>query len=280
MKFVKREICALNVRVHPHTPDTYVELFSLLYKSRGQAKVWGDREGVIRTFDRKPDRDGRFYGTISTFTEIDLDQPWFNDETFDVSSFDEVEEIMIPDHLHPNVHSFLFCLDSQKHLVFIEKYGQSGTMTPMSAMRFFQNICSRNNVTNRFGPVKISLVQSREALDAVFSLDQIKRVEILIQKPNDIFPDDFEEHLNRKNAKSIEVKYKAENRSGIEVDDEIRSLSEASLLNGKTVVTGRDDTGQRTISTENYPKIVQDKFPVDATDRDMFSNLVERFHDE
>lgn len=263
-KKVKREIGALNVRVHPHTSEHYVDLIKAAYRLKQPIIIHGSRAGVIRSLN-KPDRTGIITGTIMTYLSIDLDQPWFNDETFDVASEDDLEDISLPEHLHPDISSFYFALDPILHLIYFEKYGEGKTFSHRSALVFFDTLFQQDAIVDKFGPVKISIVQSKLALDHIFSLDRITKIDILIEKPNDIWPDDFEKHLEGKNARSVNVVYKADGPAGLIRDGQINKLTEASLENGKTEVSGYEETGFKKLSTESFPKIAQDKFNADMT---------------
>ena len=275
---VKVEVGALNVRLHPHGPDTYTDFIKEIYKLRRPVHIRGDRVAVIRSLVSKREQDGLLHGVLATYLSIDMAQPWFNEDTFDVATQEELEEISLPDHLHPNVNSFYFALDPTHHRFYFERYSKGKVLTHNAALTFLSESAEQKEITSKFGRAKITIVQSQKGLKDLFGLERITDVTVFIEKPNDIWPDDFEEHLEKKNARSITVNYRAETGLGIVRDDELKSLTEASLDNGYTEVAGYGPDGHVRLSTERFPKTAQEKFePDDGTEISMFRKVIERF---
>jgi hypothetical protein len=275
---VKIEIGALNIRIHPHPEGTYERFIKAIYKAKQPIRLRGDRTAVIRSLISRPDSDDHVQGVISTYLDIDIDQPWFNDSTFDEATEEDLENVSLPRHLHPNVHSFLFILDTKNHKIYFEKYAKGRVLTPQSALKFFEDSANLDVIKSEFGNAKITLVQSSFGLNEVFKIDRVTEVRVFIEKPNDIWPDDFEEHLGQKNARSVTVTYKSDPGEGIVRDQELDELTETSLENGYTEVSGYGATGHQTFSTRSFPKTAQDKFDQDSyTEVSMIKSLIAKF---
>lgn len=120
-----------------------------------------------------------------------------------------------------------------------------------------------------FGEAKITIVQSKAGLGTLFSLPVIKRVTIVLQKPNaDIFDDDFDEnietYLEELNSKKLTLVLEAEAGKSIEPKPQLRRVGESALEHGFVKVDGRDAQGATSRSTEEFPRELHDKYDPDA----------------
>jgi hypothetical protein len=260
MARTKVAVGALNIRLHPHQPGTYERFLKAIYVAKKPIRLRGDRMAVIRSLNTSSNPEDFLFGVITTYLQIDVNQPWFNDDTFDVATPEDLEEIVLPKNLHPNIKSFLFALDTKNHRIYFEYYSNGNVFTHRSALAFFEGSANQPSILKAFNGAKITIVQSKLSLDTIFSIRRITSVKIYIEKDNDIWPDDFEDHLEQKNARSITVEYKSEQGLSIIRDDDIQAAAEASLELGYTEVSGYDDDGHKKLSTKSFPKLAQEKF--------------------
>jgi len=278
----KMEVGGLNVRVHPHSEAIYRDLIHDLYGLRAIAKIHGDRHGLITSLDRRNQENTIVAGVLTTFLEIDSGGEWFNTETMREASDNEIESIMIPENLRPNAKYFRFQFDVRRHELIFEHYSEGDILTHNSALKFFDNLAYNRRITNKYGDVKISIIQSRGSAEKIFTIPRITDLEILIEKPNaDIWGEDFEEqaeeHLEEKNARSMRVSYKSEQGQGIRRDDELDALIRASVNNGRSVAKGYGPSGHLIISTDSYPKVEQEVYEPDEAPSQVFQRLARIF---
>lgn len=278
----KLEIGGLNVRVHPHESGVYEELIGRLYDLKKVAKIHGGRFGLITMLDRAEEGSGMVYGVLSTFLEIEIDGDWFNTETMDEASDNDIRKIRIPDNLHPNLKTFRFAFNTKSHELIFEHYAEGDRLTHNSALSFFKNLADDRRIQDRFGDVKITVVTDRATVDRIFQIPRITDLDILIEKPNaDLWGANFEEvaeeHLEDKNARSMNVKYKAERGQGIQRDDDLNALLNASINNGRSIAKGYGPEGHVKISTANYPKVVQEKYEPEIAPSVVFRRLAKLF---
>ena len=280
---MKAEAGALNVRIHPHGDDAYRELFRTAFALKKAVKIRGDRHGMITSLKRIGAKDELIRGVLTTFVELDLEGAWLNTDTLEEASNNEVQEIVIPENLRPNLTAFYFAFDVAKHEVIFEHYGAGKRLTHNSALVFFEKLFKDRRIVRKFGDVKVTIVQSRGSVERIFSIPRITELQVYIEKPNaDIWDGGFEQtaedHLDGKRARSMFVRYKADRGAGIRRDDDLDALVRTSLRNGRSVAKGYGDQGHMVVTTDRYPRVEQEKYDPDVlSDSQAFDNLVERF---
>lgn len=269
----------LNVRLHPHPDRTYANFIERLYRLKQAIRVRGDRHAMLSLLNRSEQDDGIYTGLITTFTKIDTSEPWFDASELKEASDNQVSQVSIPENLYPNAATFNFLFDIATHRIYIQTYSQGKVLSINSAFTFFERLSDNLSITRDFGATKITIVQSKVGLDNVFSLSVIKRVIIVIDKPNaDIFDDDFdenvEEYLEQLNSKRLTVILEAESGKSIPATPELRRLGESALEHGSVRSEGRDAKGTTKRSTENFPKPLHDKYdPDEVTEKVAFRKL-------
>lgn len=270
----------LNVRLHPHSPTRYLEFIQDIYRRRQPVKVHGDRYAMLSSLDRSERDSHVLSGLITTFTRVESDGVWFDTSSLTEASEEQVSRINIPANLYPNAASYFSTLDGDSHRIFVETYSSGKTLTISSALRIFQRLSEDLHILDEYGPATISVVQDSSGLEIVFGLNIIKKITITILRPNpDIFSDDFEEqveaHLAEAHSKKLVIGYEAVPGQSLVPTDEIQTASAVALENGKVETRGRDETGAVTRSTEDYPRILQDRYdPDELSEREAFRRLV------
>lgn len=267
---IKISASSLNIRLHPHSPDIYISWLDKIYRKRLIAQVYGDRYGMLSSLDRSKSDDKVLSGVITTFVKFDKDGQWFNSSELKEATEDEVSTISIPVDLHWNPASFYFKFFAKSHRLYFQTYSGGKSITPLSALKFFNNLARDLDVVREFGEAQISLVQDRATLDKMFKIDRIKEISITILKPNtDIFDDDFEQnieaHLAQTHSREISVTYKADKGGSIDPDNDIRKISNVALENGSVKVVGRDGKGAVKMNSEQFPEELHDKFDPEVT---------------
>lgn len=266
---VKISAGVLNIRLHPHSAERYAEFMNDIYKLRKPIKLRGDRHGIISSLNRTEAGENVLSGVITTFLDIDLDGVWFNTDGLTEATDEEISQVVIPKNLHPNSAQFYFQFDTANHKIYFQTYAAGKVLTEKSALSLFQGLTDDPTISGKYGDVKITVVQSREALERIFALPVIKEITITILKPNaDIFADDFEAqieaHLATTHSKKLAISYEADPGGSIVPTDEIKAISQVALENGNVKVNGRDDSGVVKHSTEDHPKQYQGKYDPDV----------------
>ncbi|WP_187970071.1 DUF4747 family protein [Aquibium microcysteis] len=277
---VKISASALNVRLHPHSPDIYMKWLRSIYSNRLVSQVHGDRYAMVSSIDGTGASNNILTGAITTFVKLDGDGNWFNAAQMSEATEEDISEINIPRNLFPNAAAFYFYMDAEEHKIYFQTYSKGKYLTANSALRFFNGLATQAPIASVFGQAKISIVQDKSSLEYMFSIKKIKEINIRISKPNtDIFDEDFEanieKHLDGTNSREITISYRAESNSSIKPDDDINKISKVALENGFVEVKGRDDQGAVRLNSEDYPKQLQDRYdPEEQSERAAFFRLI------
>jgi Domain of unknown function (DUF4747) len=272
----------LNIRLHPHTPARYAEFLEAIYKLRKPVPLRGDRYGMISLLNRAEAGSGVLMGVITTFLNIDFDGEWFNTSDLKEATDEQISEVSIPENLHPNAASFFFEFHTGSHKLYFETYSRGKALSPNQARALFSGLADDLKITGQFGSAKITVVQSKDGLDALFKLPVIKEIKITIYKPNaDIFADDFEEqieaHLEQAHSQRVTLSYEAEPGDSLVPTDEIKAVSAVALENGVVAVRGRSLQGAVTRSTDDLPEVLQGKYdPDEVSEQEAFRRLLPR----
>ena len=119
------EISGLNIAMHaPHSPARYVELFNDALRLRLPLRVSNVHMLMLGSvYPDNPDRpeDG-LNGSIYRFVRLDPNEPWFNAETHEVATQDDLLQVNIPPNLLPHLQTFPFVFrPATHHLYFVRK---------------------------------------------------------------------------------------------------------------------------------------------------------------
>lgn len=130
-------IGAINITIQPHTPETYISLFRDAYQLKRPANVHGDQFAILSAvykLERDQKEPGPITGDIFKFTNINLASQWFNIETNDFATEEEVNDVNIPENLKPNTSRFSYIFFPEQHLFFYEGYYDGNTLAPSNAV--------------------------------------------------------------------------------------------------------------------------------------------------
>ncbi len=277
---VKVSASALNIRLHPHSAETYANWIQAIFSRKLIAQVHGDRYGMISMLDRSEVEQGIVHGIITTFVRLDDSGSWFSAIDLSEATEDQISEISIPNGLFPNAATFYFQFDCVTHKLYFQTYSKGKSLTPGPALRFFSALSRDLEIMKQFGEAKISIMQDKSSLDYMFGIKIIKEIIITIIKPNsDIFDDDFEKnieaHLEKTGSREISVSYKAEGNGSIKPDDDINKITQVALENGSVEVVGRDEKGAVRLKSQDYPQELHDQYDPDKqSERNAFLGLI------
>lgn len=254
----------LNIKIHPHTPNMYVELMNEVFEHKQEVQIRGSDWGIPSSIEMMDDQDALegLYGKFYRFLQIDENQPWLDLIKGATIKDDDGNPIpQVDSHKKPNTKDVWFAFFPKKHrLIFDAKM-----ISPNMAKAFFDQQFRQDYITNKYGSVDVIIESSFEAIDKILAIPMITNLQIIISKPN---PDDFDGHESRFKARldtigasKVTEEYKARKGETLRPDDEIRTHMNIARSNGSVRAEGYDLADQKIVeSTDPHPLIVVDTY--------------------
>lgn len=267
------QLAALNIVTHPHSTQLYADLFRDAFKiNRKPIKLRGDQYGLVRSVfeivEGKPELG--LEGEIIRFMQIGADEPWFNLETTEQASDQDLKQIHIPDHLRPKMKSIRYVFLPKEHrLVFVASAGRN-TISPTMAQQLFRDSLNHPKLRDQQHPEAIVTVeQSHEALSEIFSIPFLKELRIQFHKPNhdegDLTEKAIYEELDEQNIGSVLTDYKADHGESLKPNKRTKLLADLAKSNGHVEGKGKDADGKKVeIDTIDHPRIEPHRERLDA----------------
>ncbi|MCB4809701.1 DUF4747 family protein [Methylovorus menthalis] len=244
-------ISGINIVTHPHSPERYVDLFKSLYSLKLSRSIRTTQRIMLGELSRIDDSDltEGIFGRIYKFDQIDPNMPWFNVETNEVATDEELAAISIPESLKPNFTTFDFVFYPKTHKFFFTSSHKGKHLSAGVVKRLFEYLIEHPAIRENFGKVEITIIPDQTQLENIFNIYNLRKLEIDVVLPN---PDDNEEdereifsRLERQNARRIKQVIVAEPRESIEPDEETKKLARVAASNGKVIGTGYTQTGEK-----------------------------------
>ncbi|MCI2285297.1 DUF4747 family protein [Colwellia sp. MSW7] len=249
---------AFNIRTHPHSSQTYVDLFNRLFDLKRQVNLRGDTYCILTEIEPlNEDPLKGISGEIVKFTKIEVGK-WFNIEKLRAAEEDETKKITIPEDLRPNFTSFNFVFYPKNHYLVIECKDKFGQISPKMLEIYLRNLFDSEEIIEEFNTIELTLVPRTDQLESVLSLKQISSLEMVLRRPNTDGLEDLEdevlERLNQQNVEEEIIILKAQRGLSVEADDRTVALGHIAQLNGEVKATGHDENGKRVEkSTKQHP---------------------------
>lgn len=249
---------AFNIRTHPHSLQTYVDLFDRIFDLKRQINLRGDTYCILTEIEPLEDDPLKgISGEIAKFTKIEVGK-WFNIEKLRAAEEEETRKIQIPEDLRPNFTSFSFVFYPENHYLVIECKDKFGQISPKMLEIYFRNLFDSEAIIEEFNTIELTLVPRTDLLESVLSLKQISTLEIVLRRPNTDGLEDLEdevlERLNQQNVEEEIIILKAQKGLSVEADDRTVALGRIAQLNGEVKTIGHDENGKRVEkSTRQHP---------------------------
>jgi Domain of unknown function (DUF4747) len=279
----KVEVAACNVRIHPHPPGAYGQLLRDAFTLRRAVRVRGDTYMILGSLDTRGDVDQDvLQGALIKFTQIDVDAPWFNLETFTEADEDQLTAVHIPENLRPNMVSMYFALFISQHLFVFEHYSEGKVLSARQVTVFLSRLLQDERLQGRYGTSDVSAVADREGVAEVLNIYALRSLVMTIMRPNSDtlagLTRDIQARLQRQNARQLQQRYDVVPGQALSPDEETRELADVAAQNGEVVASGRDEDGiVQTRSTKDHPAIEAERFDPDVTSaRAAFLNAARR----
>ncbi len=239
-------IGVLNIAMEePHSPARYVQLFRKLYSMRKIVDARGVNGALIGNLHnlRREDPEAGLTGEFYQFIQLDINEPWFDLESRDAASPDDIQSIVIPEKLKPHLARFSFIFFPKGHRLYIQLKSKNRTFGIRTAASVIKALLTDKRV-NDFGTIEVTIEPDQESVAAIFKIPHIHQLRIELLRPN---PDDHQEaerklldRLQKQGAKKMLVALSSGPASTIQPDEETKFLAKVAASNGYVFASGRD----------------------------------------
>ena len=121
-------ISALNIALPPpHRSERYKALWLSAFDTQSPMRLRGDVGGLVGSANTPRRSDGRIYGDLLKFVNIDANGRWLDLSTREpVTRADVERRVTIPASYRPNLHSVPYMFFPEKHrLLFLTRLDQN-----------------------------------------------------------------------------------------------------------------------------------------------------------
>lgn len=243
-------LAALNIAMHaPHPMERYIELLQKAFRQRMIVRM-GSLHGITLGTLYRPQTHGRtilLSGEIYRFVKIDPDQPWFNADTKEPASEEDVGAINIPGHLLPHLQRMPFVFNARRHQLWYVSRDQANSLAPATAAKFLDVLLQTTANKLNFPEVSVTVVPEKTSVDEILSLPGLEYLKIELVRPNPDDGESAEERWLRRLEEQHTTKAKLElfhaRNETLTPDEETREMASVAANNGVVVGRGRTADG-------------------------------------
>lgn len=254
------DIGCLNIVSHPHTPETYIQLFEAANTAPSQriAEHQYCRIRHVRAIDNDDPLNG-IKGKIFKHIHLTADDEWLDDRTDEVAKTKEVADI-IPDHLLPGLVQFDFVFYPNGHrLFFAMKNEKRKSLGPSSAQKMIHTTLTELKLTEKMGlDISVHVESSHEGLEQLLGMKSIQSIEFEVELPNpdenNRAQDKYKKRLEKQNIKKKKTALTAAQNKSLTPDKDTKTELHVAASNGYVKGKGFQQDGSKDeVSTKDHP---------------------------
>lgn len=252
----------LNITIHPHSPDLYVELLQEVDRLGQAVQIWGHTSGTLgwmRPIPKRKPSEG-LYGVLYKFLNIDPREPWLDLKKRRPLQTEEGDAIpQVPDHLKPNTKEVFFVFYPTCHRLFFD----ASLLSPGYAETLMNRLFQNSEIVKRFGQVDVTVESSQEVVDRILAIPALTKLEIVLKRPNQ---DDsglaarILERLERQHVRRLTETLTAVRQEPLQPDAETVNLMKLAQSNGSIRADGWEEDRRVEESTLPHPRIEKDRY--------------------
>ena len=242
-----------NVVIHPsdkHEPKYYVDLFDVIHEQGKSYYTSNDKKTKLRVYSKLNDL---IQCTLINYTKLDDNDDWY----------DEARDKVVKHETDPNIYPHakewdIFFLPEKHRMAVVGKKGISWSQIE----KYFNNAFEDAISVLGYDEVVLNQETSQEAIDQVFSYDNISSLEIEVSYSNN--------DTNDITAAAIDAEFKSNNVGKIKTkatgtkgkpftlkkdESYIAGLVKLAKHNGYVKADGHVGKNRKKINTRNYPMV-------------------------
>ena len=258
MRNIKFYYSVLNITMHPHSPEMYLDLFKELFPNRrpAQEQYFGN-DYISLTLGEESLYKGVSYlpGTIKKFTKIG-EQDWYDIEEGLVLKDEDRPDIDI-NRFYPNLSTFDFVFLPKGHRLFFVHKLRRENLSQAYFARSLQRIFDTEKVRSKYGDIAVTVEMNDLGMEAIYRIGKLERLTIRVTLPNsdDLSPEkaSFIARMEAQGISRIDETMKAHNDKSITPDKNTKALMELAQSNGFIIATGIDNGKRVTRKSSEFP---------------------------
>ena len=269
----------INIVMHPHEPGSYRRLFESVGEDSRGVRFHGDEFATISPISST--LNGVFSGRLAIWTEIDPNSNLIDKESLKEKLLSDTD-IRIPDNVGFNSKVFSFAFREVDHRRYIETINDEGRKISINRARLAIEKVLRELKGSDVESLDAFVASQANAIDQVFSIEKMKKLEILLELPN---PDDLSEdkqkildEIDEMHAKKMNIVVtKRAGAESLEPSDRLHAMAELAKDNGFVKATGKDIDGATVErSTKEYPAEIEIELAQDSSRAAQTRTVAER----
>ena len=258
------EVAVINITMHPHSPERYVELFQRAATPTQYLRCRGDEQMVLPAVHpcaphdclsglygwlyRGLDLGGNTGGSLRTLRELDPG-----------------DASRIPPEVRARFKSTPFVFLPRGHRLFFCASEGTERFNPAHTAKALRLLLNRPDLQERFGEVAVTIESKEETVEQVLMMPSLTKLMIFVTLPNDdVFSDrDVQRALERlrvQNAKKHRIQMQGRPGAGLKPDRETRAFMRLATSNGRIEAEGYAGGAKIIESTADHPYLIQGKY--------------------
>ncbi|HET6322126.1 MAG TPA: DUF4747 family protein [Hyphomicrobium sp.] len=253
-------VSCMNLTISPHPYGVYEDF--ILKNVNNEVHAFGEERAQIVNASKRQMHKKKWAlcGYLLVYTELIKGGAWFDVQAREVISGEEAENIQLPENYRPNVKSFRFVFDLERHELFYERINDKDQkLPPKKLKKILENMAETEGVRREFPDVSVTVMPTKDALEKVLAVPNLKKLEIRLERPN---ADDIEDHKHRLMRrleamgarKEDIILTKAKGAMALVPDEETKILARVGSISGYVRAIGKTLAGMLVDrKTTDYP---------------------------
>lgn len=243
------KISALNIVTHPHSPQTYVDLFKDAYALGKSVRYRANHYGILGFVHELKEGEPLegIYGEIHRFIDFSTDEPWINLKKHKKADKADMTAMVLPEHLRPGFNSCRFAFFPKRHRFFFESKTEGNKSISAKTMRdMMDGLLNQLALRKAYGEVTVVIEPTSESIEKIFQIHKLERLDMEINLPNADELNAAEkkvlQRLANQNARKEEIVLVASSGMSLDPDNDTKTLAKVAAVNG--VAKGRGKTSK------------------------------------
>lgn len=249
----KITVCILNVIIQEKDKRNYAKLLNKCAKQH-EIVQFNRTHAASLIAVRDYTYQDKTYKIGSIYKFVNVKPPYFDiDKSEVIVDSDGNPKDLISPSIRSNTREVAFCFFEDIHRIFVD----TRNINPLMARDFFQRIFNSEYITDAFGQVDVSLHSKHGTVDNILNIHSIKRIDLVVSRPNPIglnrFEADVEENLRKQNVEKLYMGLKTRH-GGLNPDESTRAHMYAAARQGSVFGSGENEDGTKVeFDTEKTP---------------------------